>query len=191
MKRILAISIIVLICFESKSQNKEIKRIISTAKRDSTDKACKLLFDDFYTSFESDEGLANPKFLSATMKLVTLKSDTSFANNYLLVFLQRYVNSTSEPKKALLWIRALKDEYPKVYGNIHPLILLYEGESLINDGQTDVAHKHFMDFPENHHNSVMAMVYVFQTERDKNLAKTWLSVLKSLHPNHWVVKTLK
>jgi hypothetical protein len=191
MKKILAISAIVLICFGAKSQNKEIKKIISTAKRDSTDKTCKLLFDDFYNSFESDEGLVNPKFTSAMMKLVTLKSDTSSVNNYLLVFIQRYIDSISEPKKALVWIRALKKEYPKVYGNIHPLILLYEGESLINDGQTDEAYKHFMNFHESYHNSVMSLVYIFKIERDKNLAKTWLSALKSLHPDHWVVKTLK
>jgi hypothetical protein len=173
------------------SQTDQIKRILSNVERDSTDKKCSKLFSDYYESFESDEGLSNHRMDSAFIRTFQYVSDPKIKNKQLVMLLNGYRESISEPKKALVWIRSLKEEYFKVYNKVHPLILLYEGESMINKGDDQDAYNHFTKFQQKFPNSVMAMVYIYKTEKNKSLSKTWLSVLKKLHPDHWVVKTLK
>ncbi|MBI5475702.1 MAG: hypothetical protein HY964_03085 [Ignavibacteriales bacterium] len=173
------------------AQTLNLNKLSNITKRDSSDKLCKILFDDFYDSFESDEGLGNSKITKATINLFRYSEDTLLQNRQLAELLYGYINSVSKPDTALEWIRVLKEEYPKVYGQLHPLILLYEGESLINSKRINEAHQHFLDFYKLYPSSVMAMVYIFETETNPALSKTWLSILKRQHPNHWVVKNLK
>jgi hypothetical protein len=161
---------------------------LENEKSDSTDKRCVQLLNDFYICFESDEGQANPLMITTMMKLFEYKDDLNLPNRQLAVLLYQYINSVSQPEKALIWINALMDEYYKVYKQSNPLILLYEGESLINSHRQVDAHAYFMKFFEQFPKSVTAMCYIYETEPDKNLSKTWLGILKAQHPNHWMVK---
>jgi len=173
------------------SQESQIKDILANVKRDSTDKTCKLLFDDFYDSFDSDAGMMNPKIMTATINIFKYKSDSQLPNGQLAVLLFQYDNAVSDPEKALKWISALKQEYKNVYGRSHPLILLYEGESLSEANRKEEAHAHFMEFLKEYPQSVIALVNAYGGEKDENLKKMWLDKLKSEHPNHWAVKKLK
>jgi hypothetical protein len=172
----------------SKSLEPQIKEFLKGVKRDSSDKTCQHLMNDFYYCFESDSGQANPLMISASISLFKYRSDVHVANRQLAVLLYEYINSVEEPKQALIWIRALKKEYANIYGHTHPLIYLYEGESLINDGQITQAYTHFREFQKVYPTSIVALCYIYQTEPDDNLQRTWLSVLKATHPNHWIVK---
>jgi hypothetical protein len=176
---------------ESKSLEPQIKEWLKGIKRDSTDKSCKQLLTDFYDCFESDQGQANPLMITAMMNLFKYKDNLNLPNRQIAILLYYYINSVDKPQNALIWIRSLKVEYKNVYGTTHPLIYLYEGESLINSGQSSEAYSHFIEFQKKYPQSVTAMCYIYQTETDKNLAKTWLSILKVEHPNHWIVKQLK
>ncbi len=172
------------------AQNEQLDNILKDVKRDSTDKTCQLLFDDFYESFESDAGIGNPRIITATMNQYKYKTDISVVNRQLVLILQKYMDSLSDPKTAIYWLKCLEEEYIKVYGKVHPLILLYQGESLINSKNKAEVHKHFIDFQKRFPKSTMALVYIYKTEEDENLAKTWLSILKAERPTHWIVKKL-
>jgi len=191
MKKILTFTFFLLFQCLVFSQSDEIQKTLKNVTRDSLDKKCEVLFTDFYDSFKSNEGQANPKMITATINLFKYQNDTTVENKHLAILLMKYINSVSEPEKALIYIQALREEYPKVYGHMHPLILLYQGESLINAGRKSDAYKHFIEFQKEYPNSIMAMVYIYETETDKNLSLTWLSVLKKLYPEHWVVKDIK
>ena len=175
----------------SKPLEPQIKEYLKGVKRDSSDKTCQKLLSDFYYCFESDSGLANPRMISAMMNQFKYKADQNLPNRQIAVLLYEYTNSVDNPEQALTWIRALKDEYKNVYGQTHPLIYLYEGESLINSNQRSKANEHFKEFQKAYPQSIVAMCYIYETEPDNNLKKTWLSVLKAEHPNHWIVKQYK
>lgn len=172
----------------SKPLDPQIKEYLKGIKRDSSDKTCQILLFDFYNCFESDLGQANPQMVNAMMNLIKFNSDPNLPNRQLVVFLYEYINSVDQPETALTWIRALKEEYKNIYGNTHPLIYLYEGESLINNKQRSKAYEHFKEFQKVYPESVLAMCYIYETEPNSNLKKTWLSFLKAEHPNHWIVK---
>ena len=173
------------------AQETLIESILKDVNRDSSDKVCKSIFDNLYESFESDEGLVNKKMGLATSDLIDYKMGIKSINRQLALLLDGYMNSLSDPTKALKWIAAMKKEYANIYHTSHPLILLYEGESMINGKRAADAYKHFEGFLKLYPKSVMAWVYLYKMEPDKRMAKTWLSILKSQHPNHWVVKELQ
>jgi len=173
------------------SVRSEIREVLKSATRDSSNKSCEDLLTAFYQCFESDQGQANPEMLNAMVNLFSYKDDLSLPNRQIATLLYNYINSVSESEIALEWIKALKTEYASVYKKKHPLILLYEGESLINAGKIPAAHTHFLHFHKEFPNSVTALCYVYQTETDQNLAQSWLSILKKEHPNHWIVKKYK
>jgi hypothetical protein len=178
--------------FEStKPLDPQIKEYLNEIKRDSSDKTCQQLLSDFYYCFESDSGQANPQMVNAMMNLLKYYADPNLPNRQLVVLLYEYLNSVDKPEQALNWIRTLKDEYKNIYGNTHPLIYLYEGESLINNKQSSKAYEHFKEFQKVYPESVVAMCYIYETEPNRNLKKTWLSFLKAEHPNHWIVKKYK
>jgi hypothetical protein len=173
------------------AQESMIEDILKDVRRDSSDKTCKNIYDNYYESFESDEGLKSKKMGVAITSMFQCKLDPNSPNRQLVLLLEGYMNSISTPEKALAWIEAMKKEYKNIYKTEHPLILLYEGESLINGKRAADAKAHFNRFLKAYPKSVMAWVYIYKMETDKRLAQTWLSVLKAEHPNHWVVKELQ
>lgn len=168
-----------------------IKTILANSQRNPNDSACRMLLDDFYQSFESDEGLGNPKMISASMKLYDYSHRKDMPNRQIALFLEGYMNSISKPEDALKWVRALKDETIAIYGERHPLTYIYEGESYMNARKGDEARAVFSEMNDKYHNSAVAMFYIYKLETDKRLKGTWLSVLQKLYPNHWLVKTIK
>lgn len=176
----------------TKSLEPQINKFLKNAKRDSSDKTYQQIFNSFYECFESDEGPDTPKMLINLKKMSKLMNDSNIHNGQLAYLQVGYIKSLKNPKNGLIWMKALKEEYFKVYNtSLNPFILLYEGEALINAGLQSEAHKHFIEFQKSYPNSVTAMCYIYQTEQDDNLAQTWLSILKKEHPNHWIVKKYK
>ncbi len=192
MKQLLFVLIVPLgLCAQSKNVDQEILHIRENAVRVSTDSACRVLLDEFYESFESDLGLANPKMLSAYARLSDYSSNPAVPNHHVAVLLAEYVNSIASPEEALKWIRALTEETKLLWGERHPLTYLYEGESLMNARKGSEARAVFSEMHDELKGSAVAMFYIYKLESDNRLRGTWLSVLKSLYPNHWLVKTIK
>lgn len=168
----------------------EIEKILENVDRDSSNKDCQNLMTEFYNGFESDEGRSNMMMHIYTMILIKYVADSTVVNRQLAVLLYNYTLAIDKPEEALVWIRALEKEYKSLYKQNHPLIYLYEGESLINNGQYEKAYKKFTEFYQKYPDSIVAQCYLYTTENDENHKKTLLEELKNNHPNHWIVKQL-
>ena len=172
----------------AKSINTTIKEILKYPRREFTDKTCEQLLNDMYECLETDAGPDNPRMAMLLQDMNRFKDNKELANRQIALLLSNYLNAISEPQKAALWVRALKDEYYTVYLRPNPLILLYEGENMVRLGRRSDANAFFLKFRDMYPQSVNAACYVYETEPDKELARAWLKKLLADHPNHWKVK---
>jgi len=181
---------------QESNADEAIKNIRQDAQRNASDSACKIMLDDFYASMESDQGLANPKIMSATTKLYDYSHQKDMPNHQIAALLVGYLDALSKPNDALKWIKALGEETIAVYGSRHPLTYIYEGENYMNARKGQEARAVFSELDKyciktTHRNSAVAWFYIYQLETDKRIKQTWLSVLENQFPNHWLVKTIK
>ena len=145
-----------------------------------------------YDSFQSDEGpMKNPKMQQSLKSLFAFKDDVNSENRdlaYLYYFYQ--ANSGLYPEQSLICIELLTNEFEKRFGKIHPVLLLYTAETLINLGDDESAKTIISNLREIDPDFIPAKVYKYQLEKNKKNSKALLKELKENHPKHWIVKTL-
>ncbi len=149
------------------------------------------IFDLTYESFQSDKGLKNKKIKKSLKSLNEFKDDINIENRdlaYLFHFYQSY--SGYYPEQSLICIELLTNEFEKRFEKIHPLLLLYTAETLINLGDDESAKTVISKLREVDPIFIPAKVYEYQLEKNEKKSEALLKDLKGNHPKHWIVKTL-
>lgn len=149
--------------------------------------------DMLYGAFQNDAGPASAgSGLSeglARMKDLIQAPDTINRDMYFaLMFYSR--NSQKYMKESFKSISYLSRQMRERYGSIHPLILLFTLESLVNmkaEGQILPAVDRLLaEDPD----SIPGLAYRMHYTGDRNESKKIYNELKKKHPSHWIVKQL-
>ncbi|HOM86563.1 MAG TPA: hypothetical protein PLH80_00130 [Spirochaetota bacterium] len=150
------------------------------------------IFNLVYESFQSDEGpYINQKFKESINKLYEFNKNINIENRdlaYLFLFYQLY--NQYFPEQSLKCLDLLTKEYISRFNKIHPILLLYKAETLINLKQEQDAKKIIAELRKADPNFIPAKAYEYRLEVDKEKAKILLNNLKENHKNHWIVKQL-
>lgn len=149
-------------------------------------------FNLAYESFQSNEGPnINQKLKESINKLYEFKENINAENRdlaYLFLFYQIY--NQYFPEQSLNCINLLMKEYTSRYDKIHPILLLYKAETLINLKKEQDAKQIIAELRKVDPNFIPAKAYEYRLETDKEKAKILLKDLKEKHKNHWIVKQL-
>jgi len=150
------------------------------------------IMDLFYDSFQSDIGpYNNKKMIEAFNIMNQYKEDIDKENRdliYLLFFYTKY--SVDLPSQSLKLLDLFAREFQSRFNKIHPLIILFTAETLINLGKTDEAKLRIIELRKIDPQFIPAKAYEYKFETDKTRALELLNDLKKNHPNHWIVKQL-
>ena len=145
-----------------------------------------------YECFQSDEGPQNnPKMIQAMRVLAKFKPDVNAVNRDLAYMFFFYMkNGQAIPEQSLKCIESLTTEYRERFGSVHPVLLLYRAETLINLNRGSEGLPVIMELRKADPSFIPAMVYEYQFERDATRSAQLLSNLKAKYKNHWIVRQL-
>jgi hypothetical protein len=160
------------------------------SKTDSESNTVPDLMTDMYDSFNSNEGIANPKYTSAFMKETEYYKDTTLVNRDLIYLLYLYSNNVSNTDIALNSISLLESKYFERFDKVNPLIYLFKAETFLNLNLPDEAKTYFEKLLFLDPNSIVGKFYELKLEKDSTKIFEKEKYLKTNFPNHWMVKKL-
>ncbi|MBN2060126.1 MAG: hypothetical protein JW882_06880 [Deltaproteobacteria bacterium] len=166
--------------------------ISDNSKKKTNNDNISFIMDLTYESFQSDDGpMVNPKINKSFDELLKFKDDVNLENRdlaYLLLFYQTY--SQEMPSLCLKYIELLTKNYFVRFNKIHPILLLYKAETLMQLKNGEASIEVLNELRKIDPTFIPAKVYEYQFEPDPNKAKILLEKLKKDYPNHWIVKQL-
>lgn len=163
------------------------------AKRDNNPAFIKMM-NFYYETYNSNQG---PIGYNITLKkgveiLNKAASTTTMSNRDLFLAFNFYIYCNQEYKESSLeCIKKIDNEVIKRFKKRHLLPILYTLESLINLGDFEEAKLYLNLLLTLDPNYIPALVYDYNLEDDKEIAKLKLEKLKKKYPNHWIVKQLE
>lgn len=160
------------------------------SKTDSKSNTVPDLMTDMYDSFNSNEGIANPKYTHAFMKETEYYKDTTLVNRDLIYLLYLYSNNVSNTDIALNSISLLESKYFERFDKVNPLIYLFKAETFLNLNLPDEAKTYFEKLLFLDPNSIVGKFYELKLEKDSTKSLEKEEYLKTNFPNHWMVKKL-
>lgn len=150
------------------------------------------IFNLTYDSFQSDEGpYNNPKLKKSFEEIRKYKDDPNMENRdlvFLFLFYQTYSQKLMD--QSLECLNILIFECNKRFEKVHPILLLYKAETLINLNRNNDALKIVKELLKIAPNFVPGLVYEYTLEPDKQKKMNLLAKLKTNYPNHWIVRQL-
>jgi hypothetical protein len=149
------------------------------------------MLDIFYETIKSDAGphTADNPLAPAFRILEQAGLDAGASNRDLFWAFLFYISFNQTYKEASLrCLGALSDEMQKRYGKVHPLLLLFSVETLMNLGRYEAARKTVADLLAQDPDFVPALIYSSQLEKDAKEKKNKLDYVRAKHPNHWMLK---
>jgi len=147
----------------------------------------KQIFDIGFNGFNSDDPrTAIEIYVESCFSNISISTE----NRDIFLALVQYTSYTNYPDLALVIISWVETQYLERFGVTHPFILLYKAESMINLGQHEQAMEIIKQLLLISPNFIPAKVYSWRLEKDLTIKQEKYEELKTMYPNHWIVRQI-
>ena len=149
------------------------------------------ILDFCYQAFQADRGPAeHDGILKANSSLETYQTNTMKPNRDLAYLIAYYMQMVQDPAQAMVAIKTLEEKFMQRFSFVHPVILLYQMESRINQGDYDKAAALLARLRKLDPNFIPAKFYEWYLldpgEKQDALGRDLLRQ----YPNHWLIRKI-
>ena len=159
--------------------------------KNSEDRTIVHILDFSYRAFQADNGPAeNDGIKKANSSLEAYQTDLTKPNRDLAYLIAYYMQMVPDPALAMAAIKTLEEKFMERFGFVHPVILLYQMESRINQGDYDKAASLLARLRKLDPNFIPAKFYEWYLldpgEKQDALGRDLLRQ----YPKHWLIRKI-